>query len=301
MFSPPRHQGHQAQEKPQITQMNADVLSESDRVGSSSASSCRSATLSNAKAQRLKDAKSTQPPILPTDHTDRPRWFRSELGDPALPTTPSPPLTLQRRGAETQRRRESCRRLHRTARFRPSGDGREPLGQETAPKTSFRSNFLAQRPVLSEHRSRRFFLLFVGWKRLTLPSYKKEERQNRRANSTSAGEKTGRNGCLHPERSGFSPATGDLPIACRSAVNPRHHHPNSATTSLRFYGVGGWIWVYLCDLWAILGGSGFAAGRLCRDKWEALRLCGSAPLRSFWCSPLVSWCLGGSKNLTSLA
>jgi hypothetical protein len=214
---------------------------------------------------------------------------------------PTQPPFSQRRGAETQRHRESCRRLHRTARSWPSGNGREPLGQETAPKTSFRSNFLAQRPALCEHRSRRFFLLFVGWKGLTLPSHKKEERQNRRANDTSAGEKTGRNGCLYPKRSGFSPATGERPVACCSAVNPRHHHPNSATTSLRFYGMGGWIWVYLCDLWANLGGSGFAAGRLRRDKREALRLCGSAPLRSFWCSLLVSWCLGGSKFLVSLA
>ena len=36
-----------------------------------------------------------------------------------------------------------------------------------------------------------------------------EERQNRRASGTTAGEKTDSDGFLHPESSGFSPATGD--------------------------------------------------------------------------------------------
>jgi len=42
---------------------------------------------------------------------------------------------------------------------------------------------------------------------------REEVGQNRRAPGTSAGEKTGGDGCLHPESSVFSPATGD-PIAC---------------------------------------------------------------------------------------
>jgi len=199
---------------------------------------------------------------------------------------PTQPLLTQRRGAETQRRRESCRRLHRTARSRPSEDGRESLGQETAPKTSFRSNFLAQRPALCERRPRRFTFPFTSWEKCTSLPMREEVRQNRRAMGTSAGEKRGVDGRSHPEAALFSPATGDRPIACCSASNKRKHLAGSAAASLRlcvfagrvggralrssrFYGVAGWIWVYLCDLWANLGG------------WAALRLCVSAPLRSF--------------------
>ncbi len=84
-----------------------------------------------------------------------------------------------------------------------------------------------------------------------------EERQNRRANGTSAGEKTGSDERSRSELTGFSPVTGDLLIACRFAGNQRNHVSCSATASLR--------------------------------------LCVSAPLRFFWSSPLVSWCLGGSS------
>jgi hypothetical protein len=249
----------------------------------------------------------------PPRHQCKFRIRNSEFG---IPT--QPPFS-QRRGAETQRHRESCRRLHRTARSWPSDGGIHRLtsageipwspsgGHETTGSGNRVESELSCRfpdPVacaLEKRRTRLFSFLFNSWEKYTSLPIREEVRQNRRANDTSAGEKTGRNGCLYPKRWGFSPATGDRPIACRSAVNPRHHHPNSATTSLRFYGMGGWIWVYLCDLWANLGGSGFAAGRLRRDKREALRLCGSAPLRSFWCSLLVSWCLGGSKFLVSLA
>ena len=242
------------------------------------------ADLSNAKTQRREDAKPTHPPIRPTDHTDRPRCFRSELGGPALPTTPSPPPTQKRRGAETQRRRENCWRLHRTARSRPSEDGRGLLGRDTDPNTSVRLGVPTQQPALFERRPRHLSSPFSGWKARALHYNNTEERQNRHAEGATAGEKPGGDERSRSELASFSPATGDRPIACRSAVNPRHHHPSSATASLRslrFYGMGGWIWVYLCDLWAILGG------------WAALRLCGSAPLRFSWCSPLVSWCLGG--------
>jgi len=200
----------------------------------------------------------------------------SEFG---IPTQPS---LSQRRDAEAQRRRGSCRRLHRTARSRPSDDGRPPLGQKTAPKTSFRSSFLAQRPALSERRPRHFSFLFNSWEKYTSLPIKEEVRQNRRATGASTGEKTGRNGCLYPKRSGFSPATGDRPIACRSAANKRHHHPGSATAPwclgvlVVATWMGGWIWVYLCDLWANLGGC------------AALRLCDSAPLRFLLCDPLCA-------------
>ena len=65
-----------------------------------------------------------------------------------------------------------------------------------------------------------------------LPKIDREERQNRRALGTSAGEKTGGDGCLHPESSGFSPVTDD-PIACRSAGKKRKRPSNSVTASLR--------------------------------------------------------------------
>jgi hypothetical protein len=260
VLSPPRHQGHQAHPP----------------------------TLSNAKTQRRKDAKPT--------HLSRQSRAAAK---------PDPPLS-QRRGAETQRRRESCRRLHRTARFRPSGDGREPLGRTTAPNTSVRHGGPAQRPALRERRPRRFSFPFNSWEMYTSLPIREEARQNRRAKGASASEKRSGDERSRSELASFSPATGDHPIACRSAVNPRDRLSCSASTSLRlcvfagraggwalrslrFYGMGGWIWVHLCDLWANLGG------------WAALRLCGSASLRSFWCSPLESWCLGGSKFLASLA
>ena len=181
MFSPPRHQGHQAH--PPI--------------------------LSNAKTQRRKDAKATQPPIWPTDHTDRHRWVHTGL---------------------------LC-----VARFWPPNGGQVLPGRSTAPNASLRPGFPARQPALSERRPRLFFPLFVGWEEPVLLSYRKKERQN--------------------------------------------HLSSSATISLRLcafaplrYWVGGWIWVYLCDLWANLG------------EWAALHLCGSAPLRFFWC-------LDGSKTV----
>jgi hypothetical protein len=48
-----------------------------------------------------------------------------------------------------------------------------------------------------------------------------------------AGEKTGDDGCLYPESSGFSPAAGDHSIACRSAANKRDRLSRSAFASLR--------------------------------------------------------------------
>jgi len=164
----------------------------------------------------------------------------SEFG---IPTQPS---LSQRRGAETQRRRESCQRLHRTARSRPSNDGRRP---------------------------RRFSFLFNSWEKYTSPPIREKVRQNRRAKGTSAGEKTGRNGCSHPERTGFLPVTGDHSIAGRSAVNKRDHISRSAFAPLR-----------LCA---------FASLRSFLGERTALRFCVSASLRFSWCSPLASWCLGG--------
>jgi hypothetical protein len=167
------------------------------------------------------------------------------------------------------------------ARSRLSDDGREPLGRDTDSNVNVRPGVPAQRPALCERRPRHSSSSFNSWEVHTSPTHKREKRQNRRATGASADEKDGCNERSRSEQTVFSPATGDHPIACRSAVNKRDRLSGSASASLRFYGVGGWIWVYLCDQWAVLGG------------WVALRLCVSASLRFFWCSPLVSWRLGG--------
>ena len=94
------------------------------------------------------------------------------------------------------------------ARFRPS-NGREPLGRESDTKAGFRSGFPTQRLAFQERKPRHLSSSFNDWKAHTLHYNNIEERQNRSAKGTSAGEKTGGDGCLHPESSGFSPATGD--------------------------------------------------------------------------------------------
>ena len=72
---------------------------------------------------------------------------------------------------------------------------------------------------------------------------KKEERQNRRAPGTSAGEKAGCDERLCSEKTDFSPATGD-PIACRSAGSECNGFQGSAIAPLRlcvFAWVGGGV------------------------------------------------------------
>jgi len=131
----------------------------------------------------------------------------------------------------TQSRREAHARLHCAARFRPSDDGREPLGRAIALNASVRCGVPAQRPALSKRRPRHSSSPIFGWKVPPLPN-RREGRRNRRAAGAPVGEKPGSDGCLHPERRDFSPATGDHPIACRSAANPRHHRITSATNPL---------------------------------------------------------------------
>jgi hypothetical protein len=221
----------------------------------------------------------------------------------------SHPPAQKRRGAETQRRRESCRRLHRMARSRPSNGGMYRLtssGETSWPPndghgTTGSGNRVESKlscwfpdPVacaLEERRSRHLSFLFSSDGTHASPTpYVGEERQNRRASGTSDGEKVGWGERLRSEQTAFSPATGDHPIACRSAVNQRDRISGSATASLRlcvFASLRSFLflgWVRLRRLAASPGQVG------------ALRLCGSAPLRYFWCSPLVSWCLGGSKT-----
>ena len=207
--------------------------------------------LFNAKTQRRKDAKAARP------------------------------LRFQRRGAETQRRREAHARLHCAARFRPSNDGREPLGRATAPIASDHRGVPAQRPALSKRRPRPFSSSFNSLEGYASLPNEIEERQNRCAAGAAAGEKPGSDGCLHPERRDFSPAIGDHPIACRSAANPRHHLPSSATVSLRLcafaslrflrWGDGSALICVICGFFGCAGGS------------APLRLCASAPLRFLLC------------------
>ena len=115
----------------------------------------------------------------------------------------------KRGGAETQRRRESYRRLHCTARSRPSGDGRVPLGRDTDPNASVRHGVPTQRPALAKRRPRHFSSSLNGWEGHVLHYNNTEERQNRRANGASAGEKRGDDKRSRSELASFSPATGD--------------------------------------------------------------------------------------------
>jgi len=210
--------------------MNADIFFELDRFGSSSTSSCRLSGFSNAKTQRRKDAKTTHPPDF--------------------------------------QRREAFAGFLCVARSRPS-NGRKPLGRATVTKTSSRPGVPAQRLALPERKPRHLSSPFNSWEgHAPSPKYGREERQNRRAPGTSVGEKTGCDERSGSEQAGFSPATGDLLVVCRSAGKKRKRLSNSVTAPLR-----------LCV---------FAPLRSFSGGWVALRLCGSAPLRFFLCVPLCA-------------
>jgi len=207
---------------------------------------------------------------------------------------PHPPFN-----AETRRRRESCRRLHRTARFRPSDD-REPLGRDTDPNARIRHGVPTQRLALSERKPRYFSSSFNCWEERTSPSHERKEKQNRRATGTSAGEKRSGDERLRSEFASFSPATGDRPIAGRSALNKWFLLAGSAIASLcgRVGGwpsclcvfvvatwVGGWICV-ICVICVICGhfGWGEASPQLCASAFFSLcPLCVSVPLWFFFC------------------
>ena len=200
--------------------------------------------LFNAKAQRRKDAKPTQPPLA------------------------------QRRGAEARRRRGVLAVFLCAARSWPLNGGQGPLGRAIAPNASVRHGVPAQRPALCERRPRHFSSSFNGWDESTPQHNEKRARQNRRAAGAPAGEKTGSDERSRSEQTGFSPAIGDHQIACRSAANPRHHHPSSATVSLRLcafaslrflrWGDGSAFICVICGFFGCAGGS------------APLRLCGSA-------------------------
>jgi hypothetical protein len=214
-------------------------------------------TLLNAKVQRREDAKPTRPP-------------RPEMRDAR-----STHLPKKSRDAETQRRRESDTDIHRVARFpavqrRPGNAG--PRNRRES-ELSCRLRGPAS-CALGERRPRHYSSPFNGREgRASSPLFEEEERQNRRAHGTSAGEKSGGNGCSHPEASGFSPAAGD-PIACRSAGNKRCRISCSAFAPLHLCVFAGWMGGRALRL------RGFLGGRV------ALRLRVSAPLRFLLCAPL---------------
>ena len=165
------------------------------------------------------------------------------------------------------------------ARFRPS-DGREPLGLESAAKTSFRIGFQTQRLAFRERKPRHLSSSFNRWEsHAPFPRYERGERQNRRAFGTAADENPANDTSSLLEAAGFSSVTGD-PIACRSAFNKRYHASDSAFASLRLCVFAGWAVGWALRSLRFLGGR------------AALRLC-----VSLWCPPLVSWCLGGSKTI----
>jgi hypothetical protein len=125
--------------------------------------------------------------------------------------------------------------------------------------------------ALEERRPRHPSSSFKRWEwSAPFPNNKREERQNRRASGTSAGEELDSDGCLDPEWSRFLPVTGDS-IACRSAANKRDHPSPSAFAPLRLCGfgrVGG-----ICVICVI-----------CGQDWVGGWLCVSATLRFYFIS-----------------
>jgi hypothetical protein len=110
-----------------------------------------------------------------------------------------PPTSQPRRHEDTK---TSQSLLDSPARSRPPG-GRGPLGAGAASDASTRSCTHSQRPALSESAG----LASRVDQRSTFEQARL--RRDRRAASASAGGKSDRDGCLHPERSGFSPGAGE--------------------------------------------------------------------------------------------
>ena len=234
VISPPRHQGHQG------------------------------CLPTRFLTQRREGAKSQRPSTHPIRPQITQILFGSGLRKPARSMSSYHPLVLYRRGAEAQRRRESTR-IQRVARSWPPNGGQGPLEQAPVTIARDRNWGLFQRPALRERRPRHFSPLFNGWEGHTSFPDRREARRNRRAPGASAGGAFGRDKRSRLERTNVSPAVGDRSIAGCSAVNPRHFHITSATTSLRPLRLCGFL------------------GR------AALRLCVSV---SLW----FSRCLGGSPG-----
>ncbi len=119
-------------------------------------------------------------------------------------TAQSQPPTSQPRRHEDTKTSQSP--LDHPARSRPPG-GQGPLGAGATSDASARSCTHSQRPALSESAG------LASHVDRNLAFEQARMRRDRRAASASAGGKSDRDGCLHPERSGFSPGAGDLRIA----------------------------------------------------------------------------------------
>jgi hypothetical protein len=123
-------------------------------------------------------------------------------------------------------------------------------------------------------------LQFMDWGHVPFPNNQKEKRQNRRAPSTSAGEKAGCDERSRSEQTDFSPATGDS-IACRSALNQRNGHSAQCSPLCVFAPLRGWRGGWLCVFWvgglgvlSVLAVQNGRAGGLCV-------LCASVVIRAF--------------------
>jgi len=154
-----------------------------------------------AKPQRHRDTEFAQRHFL---NSPQPRRHEDTKDSRSSPTRPV-------EDAEAQRRRGNlagffcvvrCPAVQRRPGIAGSGirSENELLNRIPGPATC----------ALEERRPRHLPSLFIGWERhAPSPEYEKEERQNRRASGTSAGEKTGCDERSCSEQTGFSPATGD--------------------------------------------------------------------------------------------
>jgi len=162
--------------------------------------------------------------------------------------TQSQPPTSQPRRHEDTKTSQSL--LDRPARSRPPG-GQGPLGRATVPNASVRRSHSTQRPALSESAG------LASRLDQTFAFEQARIRRDRRAASASAGGKSDRDGCLHPERSGFSPGAGDLGSPALPPLHsgqPRHRRYRSFVISLRLRGcddaclcVSVPLWFARCD------------------------------------------------------
>jgi hypothetical protein len=200
------------------------------------------------------DARSTHPPRTAhrSRRSARPPFLTQRRKDAKTQSPPTRPRTQRRRDAEGPRRILLCGEFPW-----PSSDGHGTTGPGNRLESELSCRFPG--PVacaLEERRPRHFSSSFKWWVRhVFLPTHRKE-RQNRRATGTSAGEKTGGDEHSRSEQTGFSPAAGDLQIACRSAVNERDHFqpqrpPLCVFAPLR----GGWTG----GLCVLCGSSGWAS------------------------------------------
>ena len=168
--------------------------------------------------QRHEDTKNSQsrPPTHPVetaDHADERRWDHATLLCAARSWPPD----------EDFYRSMSCGE----APWPSNGHGVAGPGNRLKSELSCRLPGPAT-CALEERKPRHLSSSFNRWEGCTSPTTRKrKERQNRRAQGTSAVEKTDSDGCLRPESSVFSTATGDyrspvvLPARNGNAFQPQ--------------------------------------------------------------------------------